>query len=141
VIGFLQQPRILLFMLAGWSLLSFVVELAIGSALFVENHDEGDISLDGALGGLALNWEGIPLAVLYIYCSRDPVRFRGVFWLALVALAASIGSNLYHWLVTDTFSVESVFLPVVVSGGLAALVFLHLFSARDEATAGSIPRP
>ncbi len=84
-------------------------------------------------GGLALNWEGIPLAVLYIYCARDPERFRGIFWLALIAMAASVASNLYHWLVTDTYSIESVFLPVTVSTGLGVLVFLHLFRAKEGA--------
>ena len=133
-LSFVQQPRIVLLLLAGWALLGFLTQLVVNSALFVERHGEGDIGLDGALGGLALNWEGLPLAVLYIYCARDPDRHRRVFWLALVALGASIASNLYHWLVTDTFSIESVLLPIAVSGGLAFLVFLNLFGPRDQQT-------
>jgi len=132
ILNFLQQPRIVLILLAAWSLVAFLVELAVDSALFVENHGDGDLELDGALGGLAFNWEGLALAVIYLYCAREPERFRGVFWLALIALAASIASNLYHWLVTDTFSIESVFLPIAVSSGLAFLVFLNLFGGKEE---------
>ena len=131
LLNFLRQPRILLVMLAAWALVGFLVELAVGSALFVENHGDGDLQMDGALGALALNWEGLALACVYLYCARDPDRFHGVFWLALVALGASIASSLYHWLVTDTFSIESVFLPIAVSSGLAFLVFLNLFGARE----------
>ncbi len=131
-LNLLLQPRILLFLLAAWALLGFLTELVVDSALFVERHGDGDIGLDGALGGLALNWEGIPLAVLYIYCARNPDRFRGVYWLALAAMAASVASNLYHWLVTDTYSIESVALPIGISAGLASLVFLHLFRAKDK---------
>jgi len=131
-LNFLLQPRILLVLLALWALLGFLTELVVNSALFVERHGEGDIGLDGALGGLALNWEGIPLAVLYLYCARNPDRFRGVYWLALVAMAASVASNLYHWLVTDTYSIESVALPIGISSGLAVLVFVYLFGAKDK---------
>jgi hypothetical protein len=131
MLGVLQEPRVLLFMLAGWSLMSFLTELFIDTSIFVENHGGGDISLDGVFGGLALNWEGIPLAVLYIYCARDPHRFRGVFWLALIALLASVASNLYH-LIVGTYSIESVFLPIAVSGGLALLVFVNLFNPKEE---------
>ena len=132
----IQQPRIMLVLLAGWAIIGFLSEFVINSALFLETHDppEGnpDVSLDGLFGGLALNFEGIPLAVLYLYCARDPDRFRGVFWLALVAQGASIAANLYHWLVTDTYSFESVALPIGVAAGLATLVFIHLFQPREE---------
>jgi hypothetical protein len=131
LLAFLQQPRILLIMLAAWSLLGFVTELLVGSALFVERHGEGDIALDGLLGGLVFNWQGLPLAVLYFYCARDPDRYRPVFWLALVSLSASVAAALYHWLVADTYSIESVFLPIAVSTGLGVLVFLHLFGAKE----------
>ena len=132
-LSFLQRPRIMLIMLAGWALMAFLTQLALDSALFVEAHNgNSDIALDGVFGGLALNWEGIPLAVLYLYCARDPDRFRGVFWLALVAQGASIAANLYHWLVTDTYSIESVIIPIGVAAGLATLVFIHLFQPRDE---------
>jgi hypothetical protein len=133
--AFIQRPRILLTILAGWALVGFLTELIVDSALFVESHNPGDIALDGVLGGLALNWEGIPLAVLYFYCARDPERFRGIFWLALVAQGASIAANLYHWLVTDTYSIESVILPIGVAAGLATLVFVHLFGRREEPVA------
>jgi hypothetical protein len=132
VMSFIQRPRIMLVILAVWSLLGFVTELADDSPFFVDTHSR---ELDGALGGLALNWEGIPLAVLYVYCARDPDRFHGVFWLALIALGASVVSNLYHWLVTETFSFESVVAPLAVSAALGTLVFIHLFAPREERTA------
>ena len=131
LLSFARQPRILLLMLAGWALIAFLSELVMDSALFVEGKGD-DLQLDGALASLAFNWEALALAVLYIYCARDPVRFHGVFWLALIALGASLASNLYHWLVTDTFSIESIFIPMIVSGGLMALVFMHLFADRAD---------
>jgi hypothetical protein len=131
-LGFVQRPRILLTILAGWALLGFLTELALNSPLFVETHNRGDIALDGILGGLALNWEGIPLAVLYFYCARNPERFHGVFWLALVAQGASVAANMYHWLVTDTYSFESVVIPLGVAAGLGTLVFIHLFAPREQ---------
>ena len=137
LLGFVRQPRILLILLAVWAIIAFMSELVMDSALFVEGKGE-DLQLDGALASLAFNWEALALAVLYIYCSRDPERYRGVFWLALIALGASIASNLYHWLVTDTFSIESIFIPMIVSGGLMALVFMHLFVDRaGEQPAGA----
>jgi hypothetical protein len=132
IISFIQRPRILLIILAAWAIIGFLTELALDSGLFVESHNPGDIALDGALGGLALNWEGIPLAVLYVYCARDPERFHGVFWLALIAMGASAAANLYHWLVTDTYSFESVALPLGAAVGLGTLVFIHLFGPREE---------
>jgi hypothetical protein len=128
---FVQQPRVLLILLAAWSLLGFLTQLLVNSALFVEKHGEGDVNLDGALGGLALGWQGLPLAILFLYCARDPDRYRAVFWLALIASCASVASGLYHWLVTDLYSIESVLVPVGVSAGLAVLAFLQLFAGKD----------
>ena len=90
--------------------------------------------LDGALGGRSLSWEAIPLAVLYLYCSRDPVRYQRVFWLALIEQAAAIFANIYH-LGAGDFSLESVFIPIAVAGGLAVLVFLHLFQPKEPEAA------
>ena len=74
-INFVQQPRILLMLLAGWAIVGFLTELFTSNALFLENHGTGELALDGVLAGRALGWEGIPLAVLYLYCARDPQRF------------------------------------------------------------------
>jgi hypothetical protein len=139
LLNFVRQPRILLIMLAGWSLLAFLTQLFTNSALFAEQNGGGEVQLDGILAGLSMNWEALPLALLYIYCARDPERYRAVFWLALVALGASIASSLYHWLVIDTLSIGSVFVPLVVSGGLAVLVFLHLFAPREESPQAASP--
>jgi hypothetical protein len=130
--AFIQRPRILLFMLGVWSLFGFLSQLVMNNGIFVESHNEGDVALDGVLGGMALSWQGIPLAVLFFYCSRDPERFRPVFLLALVALGVSIAANLYHWLLLDTYSLESVAIPLAVAGGLATLVCIHLSQSRPR---------
>jgi hypothetical protein len=130
--SFVQQPRVMLVILAGWALLGFLTEFAVDSGLFVEADGSDKLKLDGLFAGLALNWEGIPLAVLYLYCARDPNRFHGVFWLALVAQGAAIASYLYHWIGTDTYSIGSVLIPLGVAAGLASLVFIHLFQPREE---------
>ena len=127
-----QQPSVLLILLAAWSFLGFLTQVIVNSALFIEKHGEGDVNLDGVLGGLALSWQGLPMAVLFLYCARDPDRYRAVFWLALIATCAGVASGLYHWLVTDLYSIESVVVPVGVSAGLAVLVFLQLFAGKDQ---------
>ncbi|MGH8630057.1 MAG: hypothetical protein ACREU7_04725 [Burkholderiales bacterium] len=129
---FVQQPRILLVLLAAWEIVGFLTELFTSNALFLENHAAGEISLDGVFGGRAFGWEAVPLAVLYLYCARDPQRFRGVFWLALVEQGAAITSYFYHWLVSDDFSFESVAIPMAGSATLGLFVFLHLFQPRDS---------
>lgn len=124
----LRQPRVVLILLAVWDIIGAVTEFFTSSGLFVDLHGG---ELDGALGGRALSWEAIPMAVLYLYCSRDPVRFHGVFWLALIEQGAAIAANIYHWGAGD-FSFESVVIPLAVAAGLALLVFLHLFQPRDS---------
>jgi hypothetical protein len=123
----LRQPRILLILLAVWDIIGALTEFFTSSGVFVDLHGT---ELDGVLGGRALSWEAIPLAVLYLYCSRDPVRYHRVFWLALIEQAAAIVANIYHWGAGD-FSFESVLIPIVVAAALGLLVFLHLFQARE----------
>ena len=133
----LRQPRVLLILLAVWAIIGALTEFFTSSGLFVDlrNHE-----LDGALGGRALSWEAIPLAVLYLFSARDPVRYQRVFWLALIEQAAAIAANLYHWGAGD-FSLESVTIPIVVAGALGLLVFLHLFQPRELEEAVSPVQP
>src|SRR3989304_3948105 len=77
----LRQPRVVLVLLAVWEIIGALTEFFTSSGLFVNLHGR---ELDGALGGRALGWESIPLAVLYLYCARDPERYHRVFWLPLV---------------------------------------------------------
>jgi len=135
ILKLLLRPRILLLILAGWSILSVVAEIFTRSPIFVDNHDR---QIDGALGGLALSWQGIPLAVLYLYASRDPLQYRQIFWVALIAQISAVAANLYHWGSGD-FSLETVIIPAGVAAGLAALVFLHLFRPREPEHAGLTP--
>jgi hypothetical protein len=118
----------MLMILAGWSIASVLTESFTARGLFMDNHNR---EIDGALGGLALGWEGVPLAALYIYCARDPRRFQGIFFLALIHMGSICASQLYHWLVTDDYTGESVAFPFAISAAIGALVFLHLFARKE----------
>jgi hypothetical protein len=124
----LRQPRIVLLLLGGWAVLGAVTEFFTSSGLFV---DLRGVELDGALGGRALSWEQIPLALLYFYCARDPVRYHRVFWLALVEQVAAIAANLYH-LGAGDFSAESVIIPMAGAAALGVLSLLNLFTPRES---------
>jgi hypothetical protein len=128
ILHFLQRPRIMLILLAIWSVLSVLAQTFTSSGIFLDAHD---VELDGALGGFALGWEGVPLACVYIYAIRDPLRHRPVFILALIHMGAMAASQVYH-LGTGDYSFESVAVPLFGSAGLGALVFLHLFNPRTE---------
>lgn len=132
----LRQPRVVLILLAAWAIIGALTELFTSSGLFVDLKGG---ELDGALGGRALGWEAIPLAVLYLYCARDPVRYHRVFWLALVEQGVAILANVYH-LAAGDFSVESVIIPIAGAAALGLLVFLHLFEPKEpeEAPAAAV---
>ncbi len=133
----LRQPRVVLILLAVWAIIGALTEFFTSSGLFVDLHGR---ELDGALGGRALGWEAIPLAVLYLYCSRDPGRYQRVFWLALIEQAVAIFANIYH-LGAGDFSLESVSIPIAVAGGLALLVFLQLFAPKEPEGVTARPSP
>ncbi len=135
----LRRPRVVLILLAVWAIIGALTEFFTSSGLFVDLHNR---ELDGALGGRALSWEAIPLAVLYLYSARDPVRYQQVFWVALIEQMAAIAANIYHWGAGD-FSFESVIIPIAVAAALLVLVFLHLFQPREpeEAVPPEQPPP
>ncbi len=133
----LRQPRVLLILLAVWASIGALTEFFTSMGLFVDLHNR---ELDGALGGRALSWEAIPLAVLYLYSARDPVRYQRVFWLALVEQAAAIAANFYHWGAGD-FSFESVIIPIAGATALGVLVFLHLFETKEPEPATTSVSP
>ena len=133
-----QRPRLMLLLLAGWSILTVLTQTFTGSSIFLESHNTSELELDGALGGLALGWQGIPLAALYIYSFRNPVRYRPVFLLALVHMGALSAAQLYHLLIPGDFTIESVLVPFIGSVSLGALVLLHLSQPQEEPQA---PRP
>ena len=122
-----QQPRILLVLLAAWEVVGALVEFLASSGFSL------DVSggLDGVLAGRLLSWQSIPLAVLYLYCARDPKRYHRIFWLALIEQGAAIAANLYHW-GANQLEFEAIFVNVIVSAALGAFVFLHLFQPRDS---------
>ncbi len=133
----LRQPRVLLILLAVWAIIGAVTEFFTSSGLFVDLRDH---ELNGALGGRALSWEAIPLAVLYLDSARDPVRYQRVFWLAFIEQAAAIAANFYHWGAGD-FSFESVIIPIAGAAALGGLVFLHLFQPREPEEAATSVSP
>jgi hypothetical protein len=115
-------------LLAAWAIVGVLTEFFTANNIFFDNHDR---EIDGALAGRALAWQGIALAALYVYCARNPDRYRSVFWVALIEQAAAIAANLYH-LGNDDYSAESIIIPVAVAVGLAVLVLLHLFQPRGS---------
>jgi hypothetical protein len=123
-----KRPRILLLMLAGWSVLAALTNVFVNSGVFLDIHD---IELDGALGGFALSFEAVPLALLYLYCWRDPAHYHSVFWLALVQQGAIAAGVLYQWAI-GTYSVESILIPLVGSIALAVFSFLQLFEPKSQ---------
>jgi hypothetical protein len=124
----LRQPRIVLILLGASNIVAAVAEFFT------------DADVTSAFGGFYFAWEGIPLAVLYFYCARDPRRYYRVFWLAMVQQAAAIGANVYHWGSGD-LSLGSIVIPIGVAGGLALLVFLHLFEPREPEGVTAPPSP
>lgn len=122
-----QQPRVLFLVLAAWDIVGGLVEL-LAKSNFSLNVTGG---FDGVLAGRVLSLQTVPLAVLYLYCSRDPRRYNRVFWLALIEQSVAVGANLYHF-AADHLEFEAIFVNVVVSASLGALVFLHLFQPRES---------
>jgi hypothetical protein len=121
-----RKPRILLVMLAGWTSMAVLAQIFVNSGIFLDIHT---MELDGALGGFALSFNAVPLAVLYLYCWRDPEQYRHVFWLALIHQAAMAIGAVYE-LSIGTFSFESVVILLAGSGLLAVLCFLQVFEPK-----------
>jgi hypothetical protein len=128
---FVQRPRIMLSLLAAWSFLTVLSELFVRTQFITDIPNLHGADIEGALGSLAFGFQGLPLGVLYLYCSRAPVRYQRIFWLALLHQGALVAAILYHWSVTNVFSIGSVWIPLIISAGLLTLVFLHLFQPRD----------
>ena len=136
LLKFLQRPRIVLALLMAWSLITVIIEAVPDSGLFFNVKDGKEI--DGALGGGILMWQGIPLALLYFLSFRNPQHNRSVFWVGLIQQGAAIAANLFQW-GTGTFTAESIMIPVAVSAGLGALVFVNVFGRDEMAEATASP--
>ncbi len=121
--GIARNPRVTLLLLAAWSLLAGVTQLFVNSGLFLDIHNA---ELDGALGGLAFGFNAVPLALLYLFCSRDPARYHQVFWLAIVNQGAIAAGNVYH-LAIGTFSFESNIVALLGAVLLSGLSFAQMF--------------
>ena len=132
---FLQRPRIVLVLLMTWSLITVLIE-AWPESDIAFNVKVGD-EIDGALGGGILMWQGIPLALLYFLSLRNPQHNKSVFWVGLIQQGAAIAANVFQW-GTGTFTAESIIIPVAVSAGLGALVFVNVVG-RDEMAEAAAP--
>lgn len=138
ILKVLQRPRIVLLLLLAWSVITVIVEAWTESGVFFDVKNGKEI--DGALGGGILMWQGIPLAALYFLAFRNPQNNRSVFWIGLVQQAAAIAGNVFAW-GTGTFTIESIIIPVAVSAGLGALVFVNVFGRDEMAEPAAPPRP
>ena len=123
-----KRPRILLLLLAAWSVLAATAQVFVNSGFFLDIHD---IELDGAMGGFALSLQAVPLALLYLYCWRDPAHYHSVFWLALVHQVAIVAGVVYQWAI-GTFSFESIVIPLAGSLTLGLLSFLQIFEPKPR---------
>ena len=123
-----RQPRTILFLLAGWSILTAATQIFVNSGIFIDIHDR---EVDGALGGFGFSLNAVPLAALYIYCIRHPGRHPNIYWLGVIHMGAIIAAAFYHWVI-GTYSAESIIVPVVGSGLLGALSFFQVFEPKPE---------
>jgi len=130
ILNTLQRPRIMLLLLIAWSAVAGLTEFFTNSSIFMDLHDR---EIDGLLGARALSWQGIPLALLYLFAFRNPVRYPGIFVIALVDQVAVIAAAFYH-LGAGDFGGESIIVPVGVSGALLFLIVLHLFGRHEHET-------
>jgi hypothetical protein len=127
-----RAPRILLGLLAAWTLLGVLTTAITASPLFMDNQGR---EIDGALAGMAFMWPGVALAAVYIYCAREPDRFPKVFWLAAGQQIVAIIAVLYHWLISEDFTGESAIVPLAGSGALLALTLAFISQDRDALAA------
>ncbi len=127
-LAFLQQPRIMLMLLAGWSILCVLAQAFTESQVFSDT----DTDIDGLLAGLTFGWEGLALAAVYIYCLRNPDRYPKVFWLAAVHMGALTTSIIFHWIFTGLFTISSIIVPLAGTLVLDFLVFIHIFGSDEE---------
>jgi hypothetical protein len=128
VLSFLQKPRIMLILLAAWSLVSVVAEAYTKTDVLI---NQGDNEINGVFGGFAFSWQGVALAAVYLYCVRDPVKYRAVFWLGLVHMAALSASMLFH-AISGPVGWPSIFLPLPISIGLGVLCFMQIFAPKEH---------
>ena len=137
ILATIRRPRVTLYILAGWSFLAGVTQLFVNSGVFLDIHNQ---ELDGALGGLALSFNAIPLALAYLFCSRDPAKYYQIFWLSLVQQAAMAIGNVYE-LAIGTFSAESIVVPLVGAVVLGSLSFAQVFEVRPQGGKGPSETP
>jgi hypothetical protein len=55
----------------------------------------------------------------------------------MIHMGAMAISQVYHWLITDDFTFESIVIPLAGSLGLAALAFVNAFQGEPEAKQAS----
>ncbi|MEO8456329.1 MAG: hypothetical protein ABI559_00825 [Chloroflexota bacterium] len=128
ILHFLQRPRIVLILLAAWSVMTVLAEIYTKTDVLI---NQGGNEINGVFGGLAFGWQGIPLAAVYIYSLRDPVKHRPVYWLGLIHMGSLSASMLFH-AISGPVGWPSIFAPLPISVGLGVLCFLHLFAPKEH---------
>lgn len=127
-----RAPRILLVLLAVWTILGVITTAITESPIFIDN---GGNEIDGALAGMAFMWPGVALATVYLYCAREPDRYPKVFWVAAIQQIVAIVALLYHWIISSDFTAESMIIPMAGSGALLALCMAFIAQDRDSLAA------
>ncbi len=134
ILDMLRRPRNVLVLLAVWDIVGIVAQVLSGSFLF----DMEGAEASGIFAGRAFSASMIVPAIVYLYAARDPMRYRRVFWLALIEQVAVILSCFYHRGAGDITWAGTI-IPAAISGGLIVLVFLTMFQPREAAPLPEAP--
>lgn len=120
-----RRLQIILVLLAAWDALGFVIQLLADTFVF---EIEGE--MEGVLAARALSGALIVPAILYLYAARDPFRYRGILWIAVIQQLVAITAAIFH-LAAGTFDLAEVVIPVAVAVAFLILVLLN-FPTRSR---------
>lgn len=119
--------RLLLLALAGWSLLTWLLQLALDTPVL-----EFDGNLDGVLGAQAFGGAAFALGAAYLFAAFSPERMLFMLWVGAVEQLAAIVTIVFHWARNDIgFGGAEGLLPLVVALGLLVLILLNLGRERE----------
>lgn len=115
-----RRLQIVLLLMAVWDIVGAVVQLYADSFAF---DLQGDV--EGILAARAFSGALVVPAVLYLYALRDPLRHRGILWLAVIEQLLAICTAVFHF-AADDFGFGSVIIPLAVAVAFLLLVLLEL---------------
>lgn len=120
-----RRLQIILVLLAAWDALGFVVQLLADTFAF-----KIDGELQGVLAARALSGALIVPVILYLYAARDPFRYRGILWIAVIQQLVAVATAVFH-LAAGAFDLEEMVIPVAVAVAFLILVLLN-FPTRSR---------